>query len=231
MRPFLRIFVGLLLFFCVSFLFASAFDTPLSDSAVREAYFLGQRHDDKTRATLEQYSRHLPAPEKGPHIAEVQLYTPFAQVVQQSWEQISSSSAQQAALNFHRQKETIQVRVLILLTPTYSFTIASQESGKKQGFQFRSNDFWKDFSFSLRQRDKEIEPLSVLGEPQYQNQKNGPEGAPMNGQSDPRHAVLSGARVVLEYETAAVASDDAQIEVVTPDGQHVTATFDLSHLR
>jgi hypothetical protein len=83
----------------------------------------------------------------------------------------------------------------------------------------------------LRQRDKEIEPLSVLGEPQYQNQKNGPEGAPINGQSDPRHAVLYGARVLLEYDTAAVASDDAQIEIVIPDGQHVTATFDLSRVR
>jgi hypothetical protein len=128
------------------FPFAYAFDTPLSDSAIREAYFIGQRHDDKTRATLEQYSRRLPVPEKGPYIAEVQLYTPYAQVVQQSLEQISGSSAQQAALNFHNQKETVQVRVLILLTPT-SYAIASEESGKRQGFQFRSNDFWKDFSF------------------------------------------------------------------------------------
>jgi hypothetical protein len=204
---------------------------PLSDSAVREAYFLGQRHDDKTRATLEQYSRRFPAPEKGPHVAEVQLYTPYAQIVQQSLEQIIGSSAQQAAVNFHKQKETIQLRVVILLTPTYSYAFASQESGKKQGFQFRSNDFWKDFSFSLRQRDKEIEPLSIFGEPQYQNQRNGPPGAPNNGQADPRNAVLYGARVLLEYDATAVASDDAQIEVITPDGQHVVATFDLSRLR
>lgn len=231
MRSFPRILGSLLLLLCLFFLLASAFDTPLSDNVIREAYFLGQRHDDKTRATLEQYSRHLPAPEKGPHVAEIDLYTPYAQVVQQSLEKIVASSAQQTMKDFHKHKETIQVRLLILLTPTYSYAIASQESDKKQGFQFRSDDFWKDFYISLRQRDREIEKLSIRGEPQYQFQKNGPTGFPINGQADARNSVLYGALVWLEYDAAAVASDDAQIEILTPDGQHVVATFDLSRLR
>ncbi len=231
MRHPTRIFTSLLLSLCLIFLSAAAFESPLTDSAIREAYFLGQRHDDKTRVTLEQYSRHLPAPAKGPHVAEIGLYTPYAQIVQQTSEKTIGASAQQAAEDFHKQKETIQVRLLILLTPTYSYTIASREPGNKQGFQFRSNDFWQDFSFSLRQHDTEIEPLSVHGEPYYQFQVSTPTGVPTNGQPNPQQSVLNGARVWVEYDAVAVASDDTQIEVVTPDGQHVTANFDLSRLR
>jgi hypothetical protein len=40
-----------------------AFDTPLSDQAVREAYFLGQRHDDSMAKLLNRYTQSLPAPE------------------------------------------------------------------------------------------------------------------------------------------------------------------------
>jgi len=227
----MRIFTSLLLSLCLTFLSGAAFDSPLSDSAIREAYFLGLRHDDKTRVTLEQYSRRLPVPEKGAHVAEIGLYTPYAQIVQQTSEKMIASSAQQAAEDFHKQKETIQVRLLILLTPTYSYTIASREPGNKQGFQFRSNDFWRDFSFSLRQRDTEIEPLSVHGEPYYQFQRIGQSGVPINEQPNPQQSVLYGARVWLEYDAATVASDETQIEVITPDGQHVTANFDLSRLR
>ncbi len=228
MRHRTRIFTCLLLSLCLTFLSAAAFESPLTDSAIREAYFLGQRHDDKTRVTLEQYSRRLPVPEKGPHVAEIGLYTPYAQIVQQTSEKTIGASAQQAAEDFHKQEETIQVRLLILLTPTYSFTIASREPGNKQGFQFRSNDFWRDFSFSLRQRDTEIEPVSVHGEPYYQFQTIGPTGVPS---PNPQQSVLSGARVWLEYDAAAVASEETQIEVVTPDDQHVNASFDLSRLR
>jgi hypothetical protein len=39
---------------------SSAFDTPLSDTAVREAYFLGQHHDLRC---LEAYTRVLPVPQ------------------------------------------------------------------------------------------------------------------------------------------------------------------------
>ena len=44
MRHLSRFFSCLLMVFCVS-LPASPLDTPLSDEAVRDAYFLGQRHD------------------------------------------------------------------------------------------------------------------------------------------------------------------------------------------
>ena len=53
-----------------------AFDSPLSDEAVRQAYFLGQRHDDSLARSLNKYTKTLPPPETGPHIAAVTFLTP-----------------------------------------------------------------------------------------------------------------------------------------------------------
>ncbi len=63
---------------------AFAYDTELSDIAVREAYFLGQRNDEKTRTFFAPYTQHLPLPKKGPYVSEIRLLTPLAQVVQAS---------------------------------------------------------------------------------------------------------------------------------------------------
>jgi len=41
---------------------SNAFDTPLSDTAVREAYFLGQRHDDSLLKLLDKHVLHLQPP-------------------------------------------------------------------------------------------------------------------------------------------------------------------------
>jgi hypothetical protein len=45
-----------------------AFDTPLSDQAIREAYFLGQRRDESMAAFLNKYTKSLRPPESGPQI-------------------------------------------------------------------------------------------------------------------------------------------------------------------
>ncbi len=89
----------------VAFIFSTpssfAFDTPLSDQAVREAYFLGQRHDETMSTLLNKYTKLLPPPKTGPDISSVTFLTPFALLVQQSSEHTSGYSAQQAALD-HR---------------------------------------------------------------------------------------------------------------------------------
>src|ERR1700746_1552120 len=61
-----------------------AYDTPLSDQAVREAYFLGQRRDESMYAFLNKYTKLLPPPKTGPHIAAITFFTPFALLVQHS---------------------------------------------------------------------------------------------------------------------------------------------------
>lgn len=59
----------------------AAYDFPLDSESIREAYFLGRRNDEKTIKCLASYFKRLPLPEKGPHISEISLYTPYAQIV------------------------------------------------------------------------------------------------------------------------------------------------------
>lgn len=63
---------------------AFAYDTPLSEQAVREAYFLGQRRDESMFDFLSKYTKLLPAPKTGPHISSVTFLTPFALLVEYS---------------------------------------------------------------------------------------------------------------------------------------------------
>lgn len=50
------------------------YEAPLSDEAVREAYFLGQRRDETTAHLLETYRRYFPIPKSGPQIYSVELF-------------------------------------------------------------------------------------------------------------------------------------------------------------
>src|SRR5260370_31050618 len=74
-----------------------AFDTPLSEQAVREAYFLGQRRDESLARFLDKYTRVLPPPKTGPHISAVTFFTPFDLVPQLSSEHSTGYNAQQHA--------------------------------------------------------------------------------------------------------------------------------------
>ena len=99
--------------------FAFAYDHPLSDEAVRDAYFVGQ--DVKTvNAFLSSYTQHLPVPPSGPHVAEIVLSTPYAQVVEVSAQHSVGYSDQQAAEDYRKRGDSIAVRVKVLFTPTYT---------------------------------------------------------------------------------------------------------------
>jgi hypothetical protein len=197
----------------------------LSPEAVREAYFLGQRNDEKTAAFRSQYVKRLPLPQSGPHVSEVELLTPYAQLVQTSKTRTLGYSAQQAELDYRKQGDTLRLRVLIRFTPTYTLQSAfssSQKSSGTMGIALRAEDFWRDFSFRFVQReagqDKTIEPFEVWGEPLYR--RNGEAGS-----------ALDGAEVRLAFDAADVASGSARVEVLTPDGQRVKAEFDLEKLK
>ena len=103
------------------FLFATAvaYEVPLDPHSVRDAYFLGQRNDEKTARFLDAYVKHLPPPEKGPDISEIQLLTPYAQVVELSRQKTVGYSAQQAEQDYRERGDRIRVRVRIEFTATY----------------------------------------------------------------------------------------------------------------
>src|SRR6267378_5932947 len=161
-RPIAAVLLGLIVSAPPSF----AFDTPLSDQAVREAYFLGQRHDETMAAFLNKYSKYLEAPKTGPDIASVTVFTPFALLVQQSSQHTSGYSAQQAALDHRDQPEFVRILVQIQLTNSYAAYIVrptGSRSGSPNGFVPRPYDFWKDFDVKVSSDDKKLRPFSSSG--------------------------------------------------------------------
>src|SRR5713101_3160295 len=128
----------------------AAYDAPLDPSAVREAYFLGQRSDERRTKFFEAYLKHLALPEKGPYVSEIELLTPYAQVVDVSRQHTGAYSAQQAAEDYKKRGDTIQVRVRIELTPTYGQLDQApkqKDPREEKGLRLRREDFWKSFKF------------------------------------------------------------------------------------
>ena len=198
---------------------ALAFSTPLSDEAVREAYFLGQRRDEKTAEFLEKYRRHFPIPESGPWISTAELFTPYAEMVELS-QRSFNYSAQTAAKDYREHRNIVRVTVTVEFTGSYGFLIeqdVKHRSGSTKGFAFRSPEFWKDFTYRLFDGDAVVEPLDVQGRPTFRS-----------GDS----SAMTGAIVILLYDVEKISSSaDAAVVVDTPDGQQAVAAFDLASLR
>lgn len=217
-RSFLSVLLAALLASPVTF----AFQSPLSDESIREAYFLGQRHDGSFARLLDKYSKSLPAPKSGPYIRSIRFLTPFAKLVQYSDAFVGSYSAQQAALDHRGAQETVEITVEILLTESYGPIIADPafpRSDRPQTYQLRSHDFWRDFQIEVLEADQIRTPAHFTGEPIVQCSRYG------------NNCNLFGAMLHLEFPAAAFNSDSTTIHVIPPEGPEVWVDFDLTALR
>src|SRR6266436_844879 len=197
-----------------------AFNTPLSDQAVREAYFLGQRGDETMAAFLSKYTKPLRPPKTGPDIASITFFTPFALLVQQSSQHSSGYSAQQAALDHRDQPEFVRIIVQIQLSDSYGPYIVrptGTRSGSPKGFVPRPYDFWKDFDVQVSSKDKNLEPFSSSGQPLLLCDEGG--------------CTLTGATLQFDFSAEDFPSGSATIDVNPPEGDPVSIDFDLDHLR
>jgi hypothetical protein len=192
-----------------------AFQIPLSENAVREAYFLGQRNDQKTADLFKLYTVSLPLPNKGPHVSEIRLLTPYAQVVSNSAQHSVGYSAQQAAADYHGRGDTILVQVHIEFTVTFNYEDAVRLAADTAGELNRHldpEDFWRGFLYDVRQDEKSLQPSNVFADPIYSD------------------GLLRGTVVSLEYDATRFQSQPAQVQVTNPTGQKVAADFDLEKL-
>src|SRR4029077_6937350 len=96
-----------------------AFDTPLSPEAIREAYFLGQHNDQSTLSFFNTYFRVLTKPDNARYIAEVEVYTPYFQIIEPSRRRSMGYSAQQAEQDYRHHHDKVYIRVRIEFTDTY----------------------------------------------------------------------------------------------------------------
>ncbi len=215
-----RVFASFLMALCVS-LPAFPINTPLSDESIREAYFLGQRHDGTFPSILGKYIKTLPPPKSGPYISSVTLKTPFIQLVEYSDGYIGNYSAQQAVLDHRGQEDSVIITIEIFLTNSYGPLIpnpARSRSASSQALVLRPSDFWKDFHADVFDGDKILSPSRFGGHPLY---RCGRTGA----------CTTIGAALDLEFPASAFTSDSASIQVVPPEGEPVSVDFDLTRLR
>ena len=194
------------------------FQSSLSDEAVREAYFLGQRHD---ASFLTNYIKSLPLPKTGPHISSVTFLTPFAQLAQFSSKYVGNYSAQQARLDHRGKEESVKITVEIYLTNSYGALVASPAASPSRSSSAlipRPNDFWRDFRVQVYNGHQILSPSDSGGHPLYRCGRYGP--------CRPRGAALD-----LEFPADAFTSDSVTVQVVPPEGDPVSVDFDLTRLR
>lgn len=231
--------------------FSSAFQSPLSDEDIRDAYFLGQRNDEATARAFVSYLKMLPEPKSGPYISEVEVYTPYSQLVERSRLHSVGYSAQQAKKDYRATPDSLFVRIRIDFTATYgAFELYRSgrllESPKGSSSDARP-DYHRDFRAGLSQKGEWIEPLSIqlamagwpaIGHVPFPDYT--PFLSPASFHSGSRGSSRSyqgsaycflGWNVWLQYDASDVDSSDATVEVLTTDGQHVSVPFDLSRLR
>lgn len=190
-----------------------ALNYPLSSTAIRDAYFLGNHKDQLTADFLAGYTHRLPAPRTGPYVDEIGIDTPFTEVVRRS-EQYANYNAPDAVEEFQHRPLTVCVHVDIALTPSYSPILGRAVTA----FSEWVPDFWNDFKVKLLQGTRVIAAQRRRGGPFY-----------AYGNTELPYIV--GARIELDYDPAEMEAVATNIEVLTPDGQKVETTFDLGKLR
>jgi hypothetical protein len=193
---------------------AFGYEVPLSNEAIREAYFLGQRRDETTAQFLETYRRYFPIPKSGPHVYAVELFTPYAQAVEAARNHGTSYSAQQAEQDYLLRGDSVRVGVHIRYTDSFGPGKMNEAS--------TGGDRREDFGVKLIQEGKTIECRSSRYEGTHMSLGGGKGGGGSRA---------TGFIVWQEYAASNLRPGEATVEVETPDGQHVSALFDLSRLR
>jgi hypothetical protein len=200
-----------------------AYEVPLSPAALHDAWTLGQRNDQATAEFLAPFSKEITegAP-SSPHVAEIEILTPFAQVVDQSRQSLSNYTEPQAAQAYHQRGDTVIVRIRLMLPAAFPKTGRDSQNPpatRAQTAPLRSENFWQSFQFTVKQGQKALTARSIQNKPVYSAATN---SAP---------STLDGQTVWLEFEAKSVASDEITVEVTTPDAKTVSTMFDLKRLR
>jgi hypothetical protein len=203
-----------------------AYDNQLDSRAIHEAYILGQRNDKSTGDFLAPYLTQITEPQNDVHIAQIELLTPYAQIVDESRRKASDGyTEEQAIQDYKAHGNTVKVNVTMMLPAAYPKTAESKEAptpapatGSEKS-AMRPENFWQNFQFNLKQNGKTIPSRGISNQPIHSTATN---NAP---------AVLDGENVWLEFDVKDVASDLTTVEVTTPQGKVIKANFDLKKLR
>jgi len=200
---------------------AAAYYTPLSDQAVREAYFLGKRGGESVARLLSSYTKFPATPgtgHHGPHVSSVSFLTPFALIAQYSGRQ-SDYSAQQAERDHNPDKEVVSIDIQIAPSK-YDWPSGAKSGevrfGKPYDYYPQSYDSWKTFHYRVFNGKQEVTTKDIIVEPQYDCGDG---------------CGLAGISVRLQFPATAFRAASATIKVTPPEDETVSVDFDISVLR
>jgi hypothetical protein len=201
---------------------AIAYEHNLTPELIHEAYVLGQRNDQATAAFLAPYIKEFTTLEKDQiHVAQVQLLTPFAQVVDRSRRNTAGYTEQQARAEYEKFTDTVVFNVTLILPAAYRAAQGTAENAYAcaETQDVAPEEFWRRFRFRVEQKDRVLPVQSVRGQPIF------------SAATDSQPAVLDGADVWLQFSAHDTDSADTVVEVVAPECKAIKADFDLKKLR
>ena len=193
---------------------SEAFYYPLQQTQIREAYLLGHSGDpQKVTTLLEPYIRRFPLLPAAPRVESIEFQTPYEQVIRRSSEHSNDYDLDQAERDYAAEPDLVLVRVVIYspLSNSSSITHSSDEQSKAGA----TDDDWLGFRFHIISQERSIEPKKMRAQ------------AVRAGRYD------KGTRkeVLMEFDANQFGPGAAKIVVTTPNGQAVTAEFDLDGLK
>ena len=181
---------------------AGAFNYPLQDERVREAYFLGRNTDGgKLIGFYKQYMRYFAFPSRGPYysyVESVEFRTPYEQVVLRSQKNLNQYSSLEAKKDYQAHSNLVIVRVMISYKMNYVGPIPPASS----------------FSVHVLQGNP-IEPRKLTTESIC---------------SVSMECGVTRLAILLWFDAEQFASGTAKIKITTPDGQTLRTEFDLDRL-
>ena len=197
----------------------SAVQYPLSETASRSAYFLGQRHDETVAEFFAGYKKHLPPPNAGFYVSDISLLTPFAQLVEYSAHQ-GIYSAQQAELDGARKFPNVEIAVYIYFNNPSVFLIELKSSSNSTGAALPADlgSSWREYTVRVFDGEELREPATISGQSQFRCSNRG-------------GCSRVGVAIYLSLPAEVFVSDSASVQVATPDDQFITVGFDLNSLR
>jgi hypothetical protein len=200
-----------------------AYEVPLTPAALHDAWTLGQRNDQATAEFLAPSAKQVTeGSPNAPHVAEIEVLTPFGQVVDECRQNLSNYPEAKAVQSYHQRGDIVIVRINLMLPaafPKAKPDPAAPPATRSQTAPLRQENFWQSFQFTVKQGQKSLTPRSIHNKPVYSAATN---SAP---------SMLDGQTVWLEFDAKMVASDELTVEVTTPDAQTASTMFDLRKLR
>lgn len=192
---------------------AHAYDYPLTESAIRDAYFAGSGSTGTDPAFYGQYTHNLAIPRRPPPVSYVSLDTPFLQIAQHVRNR-PNYDAQDAVRDYRRKPMMFRVFVEVYYHPKNSDESSGEGDGSPQTDQQSGR-----IRVRLMQHRKEIATTVT-------------DRWDLNVFHDASSSAVSVSQhIQLECGANKIDSSQLTVEIETPDGQHAETAFDLSGIR